>query len=101
MQDVLMTEMADTTIELIDEEGIVIEYPVIVAFTVKTNYYTAVYDEKNDEIVIFKVLLDENGKEFIQVITDENEWREVWDCWQLIIAKTKNTIESKSKGGPF
>lgn len=91
MEEILVSEMENNSLELYDEEGKVIELPIVGMFTVDQKYYVVVFIEPHDkapegELVVFRVER-EDDREYVQMITDRAEWERALDAWQKIAAK--------------
>ncbi len=78
-------------IVLVDEEGLEHEFELLAELEIKDESYRVVApfadeeDEDEDdeiEIYFFKVLVDEEGNEFLVDIDDDEEWEMVADAWQ-------------------
>jgi uncharacterized protein YrzB (UPF0473 family) len=44
-------------------------------------------EEEEVEVVILKVVFDEEGNEFLGDIEDDEEWEKVADAWQELVDK--------------
>ncbi|MDD3268721.1 MAG: DUF1292 domain-containing protein [Syntrophomonadaceae bacterium] len=58
------------------------KYRVLVPMDVELNEDTEDFDV---EVVILKVVLDEEGNEFLSDIEDDQEWEMVADAWQELV----------------
>jgi uncharacterized protein YrzB (UPF0473 family) len=84
---------------LVDEDGVETEFELIAELDIKDNKYRVLlpldetfFDDEDDEdedaefeeggVVIFKVMYDEEGNEFLADIDDDEEWEMVADVWQ-------------------
>ncbi|HHW61854.1 MAG TPA: DUF1292 domain-containing protein [Syntrophomonadaceae bacterium] len=77
---------------LVDEEGREHEFELLAEMTVDEESYRVLVplegqDEESEEIevVILKVVYDEEGSEFLADIEDDEEWEKVADAWQELI----------------
>lgn len=77
---------------LVDEEGAEHEFELIAEMEIEDNEYRVLVpiDEKNEEseeveVVILKVVNDEDGAEFLADIEDDEEWEMVADAWQELV----------------
>lgn len=93
MEEILVSEMENNTLELFDEEGKVIEFPIIGMFSLDGKYYVVVYIEQDDksstadsELVVLRAER-EGDKEYVQIIDDRNEWNRVVSAWNKISNK--------------
>ena len=93
MDNVFVNEMSDNNLQLYDEEGAVVELPIIGMFKVEEKYYMVVYikpdnedDENKGELVMLRVERDEE-REYVQMITDKEEWSIAVEAWQKISEK--------------
>ncbi|NLF44999.1 MAG: DUF1292 domain-containing protein [Syntrophomonadaceae bacterium] len=76
---------------LIDEEGEEHEFELLAELEIEDEKYRVLVpfddeeadeDEEEFEVVILKVVLDEEGNEFLSDIEDDEEWERVADAWQ-------------------
>lgn len=77
---------------LIDEEGAEHEFELLAELEIDNEKYRVLvpFDEENDdeldeeevEVVILKVVVDEEGNELLSDIEDDDEWEKVADAWQ-------------------
>ena len=76
---------------LIDEEGEEHEFELLAELEIEDEKYRVLVpfddeeadeDEEEFEVVILKVVLDEEGNEFLSDIEDDEEWEMVADAWQ-------------------
>ena len=93
MKEILVSEMEDNTLELFDEEGKVIEFPIIGMFSLDEKYYVVIYIEQDkkspttdSELVVLRAE-KEGDREYVQIIDDRNEWNEVVKAWNMIANK--------------
>lgn len=91
MEHILVSEMQDNHLQLIDEEGLVMEVPIVGAFKVDGKYYVVVFIEPHEkaqdgELVMFRIE-KEGDKEYIQIITDRSEWDIASSTWTKIANK--------------
>ncbi len=71
-------------ITLTDEDGVETEFYVIGALELEKGNYLALEPVENDdeEYVILKVTVDENGDEILETIDDDDEFDEVADAFE-------------------
>ena len=76
---------------LIDEEGEEHEFELLAELEIEDEKYRVLVpfddeeadeDEDEFEVVILKVVVDEEGNEFLSDIEDDEEWERVADAWQ-------------------
>ncbi|HNX27866.1 MAG TPA: DUF1292 domain-containing protein [Syntrophomonadaceae bacterium] len=75
---------------LVDEEGEEHEFELLAELEIDDEKYRVLIpltDEENEEeeeveVVILKVVVDEEGNEFLSDIEDDDEWEKVADAWQ-------------------
>jgi uncharacterized protein YrzB (UPF0473 family) len=79
---------------LVDEEGEEHEFELLAELEVEGQSYrvlvTLEEEEEDDEeaeteVVILKVVYDEEGNEFLGDIEDDEEWEKVADAWQEMV----------------
>lgn len=79
---------------LVDEEGIEHEFELLAELEIEDETYRVLvplddFDEEDEEsdleVVILKVVLDEEGNEFLSDIEDDEEWEKVADAWQELV----------------
>ncbi|HWP98432.1 MAG TPA: DUF1292 domain-containing protein [Syntrophomonadaceae bacterium] len=76
---------------LVDEDGAEHHFELLAELEIENNTYKVLLplldedteiDEDEVEIFFFKVLLDEEGNEFLSDIEDDEEWEMVADAWK-------------------
>ena len=69
---------------LTDEDGVDSDFAVIGEMELDGNNYLALVpnDEDGDEFVILKLAVDENGKEMLVTIDDDDEFDKVADAFE-------------------
>ncbi len=79
---------------LVDEEGEEHEFELLAELEVEGQSYRVLVpleeeeelDEESEvEVVILKVVYDEEGNEFLGDIEDDEEWEKVADAWQELV----------------
>lgn len=79
---------------LVDEEGNEHEFELLAELEIEDDTYRVLvplddFDEDDDEseleVVILKVVLDDEGNEFLSDIEDDEEWEKVADAWQELV----------------
>lgn len=86
---------------LVDDEGVEHEFELLAEMEIENQNYRVLIplDEEDDEqcecgceeceedaeVVILKVILDEEGNEFLSDIEDDEEWEKVADAWQELV----------------
>lgn len=79
---------------LVDEEGVEHQFEVLAEMEIEDNTYRVLIpvfeedeevEEEDIEIIILKVVLDEEGNEFLSDIEDDEEWEMVADAWQELV----------------
>jgi uncharacterized protein YrzB (UPF0473 family) len=84
------------TILLMDEEGEEHLFELIAELEIEGEHYKVLVpldEEEGDleeedvevEVIIMKVLVDEEGEEFLCDIEDDEEWERVADAWQELM----------------
>ena len=78
-----MTEQEEI-ITLIDEEGGEHDFTVVDIINVAGSEYAILLpiEEENDEAIILKFTVDEEGNELLVDIEDDEEWEKVADAWE-------------------
>lgn len=88
-------ELMEEVIVLVDEEGQEYEFIVQAELEIEGETYRVLIpldveeeDDEEDEIevLILKVVYDEEGNEFMSEIEDEEEWEMVADAWDELVA---------------
>jgi len=81
---------------LVDEEGEEHEFELLAELEVEGQSYRVLVpleeeeeldEEEEVEVVILKVVFDEEGNEFLGDIEDDEEWEKVADAWQELVDK--------------
>jgi uncharacterized protein YrzB (UPF0473 family) len=79
---------------LVDEEGEEHEFELLAELEVEGQSYRVLVpleeeeeddEEAETEVVILKVVYDEEGNEFLGDIEDDEEWEKVADAWQEMV----------------
>jgi len=79
---------------LVDEDGVEHEFELLAELEIDDQSYRVLIpleeDEELDEeaeveVVILKVVFDEEGNEFLGDIDDDEEWEKVADAWQEMV----------------
>lgn len=77
---------------LVDDEGVEHEFELLAELEIDDENYRVLVpleDEEEDsdeiEVVILKVVYDEEGNEFLADIEDDEEWEKVADAWQELV----------------
>jgi uncharacterized protein YrzB (UPF0473 family) len=82
---------------LVDDEGVEHEFELLAELEIENeNYRVLIPLEEEDEececeegeeaeVVILKVVYDEDGNEFLSDIEDDEEWEKVADAWQELV----------------
>lgn len=81
---------------LVDDEGIEHEFELLAEMEIEKEKYRVLIplleedeleemDEFEAEIIILKVVYDEDGNEMLSDIEDEEEWEMVADAWQELV----------------
>lgn len=79
---------------LVDEEGVEHEFELLAELEIDDATYRVLVplfaedeDDESDEVevVILKVVYDEEGNEFLSDIEDDEEWEKVADAWQELV----------------
>lgn len=85
---------------LVDDEGQEHEFELLAELEIENQNYRVLIplDEEDDEececgceecedaeVVILKVIYDEEGNEFLSDIEDDEEWEKVADAWQELV----------------
>lgn len=82
-----------------DEDGNEILFELLERYETEDNVYVAITEYRNDdeeiveadfEVIILKVVNDENGDEYLEEIQDENEYEQVSD---ILMAKVEEKYE--------
>ncbi len=80
---------------LVDEEGEEHEFELLAELEIEEDIYRVLVplfsfeeeevDDDEVEVVILKVVFDEEGNEFLSDIEDDEEWERVADAWQELV----------------
>lgn len=78
---------------LVDEEGTEHQFELLAELEIEDEKYRVLVpldedeelDEYDAEVVILKVVYDEEGNEFLSDIDDDQEWETVADAWQELV----------------
>jgi uncharacterized protein YrzB (UPF0473 family) len=82
---------------LVDDEGEEHEFELLAELEIENQNYRVLIplDEEDDgcdceecedaEVVILKVVYDDDGNEFLSDIEDDEEWEKVADAWQELV----------------
>lgn len=78
---------------LVDEEGIEHQFELLAEMEIEEDTYRVLVPlleededlEEEVEVVILKVVYDEEGNEFLSDIEDDEEWEKVADAWQELV----------------
>lgn len=81
---------------LVDDEGVEHEFELLAEMEVEDASYRVLIplddcecgceeDDCEAEVVILKVVLDEEGNEFLSDIDNDEEWEKVADAWQELV----------------
>lgn len=98
--DIFVDTMKDREIEFTDEEGVVEKLPLLGMFSTQGQYYVVVLvedkrDFKKSEMVLLKVEKGEGNKDYVQIITDKEEWDNAKEAWHLICDKAMSEKQTK------
>jgi uncharacterized protein YrzB (UPF0473 family) len=92
-------EILDNILVLIDEDGQELEFEVQAELEIEGETYRVLIpldedeedegdegdEEEEVEVLILKVVYDEEGNEFMAEIEDEEEWEMVADAWDELL----------------
>ncbi len=79
---------------LVDDEGVEHQFELLAELEIEQDTYRVLIplndegeeeDEEEVEVVILKVVYDEEGNEFLSDIEDDEEWERVADAWQELV----------------
>ena len=81
---------------LIDEEGIEHQFELLAELEIESDTYRVLLpfvdeedieddEEEELEVIILKVVIDEDGTEFLADTEDDEEWEKVADAWQELV----------------
>jgi len=77
---------------LVDEDGVEHQFELLAEMEIEDDTYRVLLpvDEEDqeadeEEVIILKVIQDEEGNEFLSDIEDDEEWEQVADAWQELI----------------
>ncbi len=96
MHDDELLEEEYPVLILIDEDGVEHQFELLAELEIESDTYRVllpfvdeedvVDDEEEElEVVILKVIFDEDGNEFLSDIEDDEEWEKVADAWQELV----------------
>jgi len=90
--DDLFDEEEYPILVLVDEDGEEHEFELLAELEIEDQNYRVLIpvdeeevnleDDEEVEVVILKVVYDEDGNEFLSDIEDDEEWEKVADAWQ-------------------
>ncbi len=72
----------DEVIVLTDDEGKEHEFNLVDTITVNDKEYAILQPVEEDEAIILRFGIDEEGNEVLFDIEDDEEWEKVADAWQ-------------------
>ena len=81
---------------LVDEEGMEHQFELLAELEIEDEEYRVLVPlgedeedvgEEEVEVVILKVLYDDEGNELLSDIDDDEEWEKVADAWQELVEK--------------
>lgn len=78
---------------LVDDEGVEHQFELVAELEIEEDVYRVLIpleeeeqlDEEEVEVIILKVVYDEEGNEFLSDIEDDEEWERVADAWQELV----------------
>ncbi|MBC7075922.1 MAG: DUF1292 domain-containing protein [Syntrophomonadaceae bacterium] len=79
---------------LVDEEGVEHEFELLAELEIEDDTYRVLiplddlsedFDDYEAEVVILKVIFDDEGNEMLADIEDDEEWEKVADAWQELV----------------
>ncbi|MDI9479975.1 MAG: DUF1292 domain-containing protein [Syntrophomonadaceae bacterium] len=79
---------------LVDDEGVEHQFELLAELEIEQDVYRVLVpledeeelaDEEEIEVIILKVVHDEEGNEFLSDIEDDEEWERVADAWQELV----------------
>jgi uncharacterized protein YrzB (UPF0473 family) len=79
---------------LVDDEGVEHQFEMLAELEIEQDVYRVLVpledeeeteDEEEIEVIILKVVHDEEGNEFLSDIEDDEEWERVADAWQELV----------------
>lgn len=78
---------------LVDDEGVEHQFELVAELEFEEDVYRVLIpleeeeqlDEEEVEVIILKVVYDEEGNEFLSDIEDDEEWERVADAWQELV----------------
>ena len=89
--DELFEEEGYPVLVLVDDEGIEHQFELLAELEIEAQFYRVLipldYDDEDEdsEVVILKVVYDEEGNELLSDIEDDEEWEMVADAWQELV----------------
>lgn len=75
----------ESKIVLTDEEGGEHEFNLVDVISVEGKEYAILQPDGDDEAIILKFEVDDNGDEFLSEVENDEEWERVADLWQETI----------------
>ena len=80
-----MSEANENVLVLVDEEGTEHSFDLLDIFEIEDNKYAVLFplneDCAEDEVVVMKYALDDNGEELFSDIEDDDEYEKVADAF--------------------
>ncbi|MGR6835568.1 DUF1292 domain-containing protein [Syntrophomonas erecta] len=79
---------------LVDDEGVEHQFELLAEMEIEDDVYRVLVplnteeeelEEEEVEVVILKVVNDEEGNEFLSDIENDEEWERVADAWQELV----------------
>ncbi|HQE22489.1 MAG TPA: DUF1292 domain-containing protein [Syntrophomonadaceae bacterium] len=78
---------------LVDDEGVEHQFELLAELEIEQDVYRVLIpleeeeqsEDEEVEVIILKVVYDEEGNEFLSDIEDDEEWERVADAWQELV----------------
>ena len=78
---------------LVDDEGVEHQFELVAELEIEEDVYRVLIpleeeeqlDVEEVEVIILKVVYDEEGNEFLSDIEDDEDWERVADAWQELV----------------
>ncbi|MCI8336828.1 MAG: DUF1292 domain-containing protein [Peptococcaceae bacterium] len=84
-----MSEANENVLVLVDEEGTEHSFDLLDIFEIEDNKYAVLFplneDCAEDEVVVMKYSLDDNGEELFSDIEDDDEWERVTEAYDKLV----------------
>lgn len=96
-----MSEANDKVLVLIDEDNVEHNFELLDIFEIEEDKYAVLFplneDCADDEVIVMKYELDENGEELFSDIEDDDEWERVTEAYDKLIEEYDEEDEDEDE----